>query len=114
MRTTLLILGLLVPVAVFGPLAGPASACTLNPGSTFTVSNPALITAYVGTGTGGSGPCASTGYGLGYVFNCPYTPASVTVGPYTVSVPPFTVTVNALASVSQNTIVCDKRVTVLP
>ena len=114
MRTTLLLLALLVPVAVLGPLAGPASACTLNPGSTVTVSNPALITAYVGTGSGGSGLCASAGYGLGYTFSCPATPASVTVGPYTVSVPPFSVTVNALASVSQGSIVCDKRVTVLP
>jgi hypothetical protein len=114
MRYALLLLGLLVPVAVLGPLAGPASACTLNPATTFTVSNPALVTAYVGTGTGGSGACASAGYGLGYVFSCPASPASVTVGPYTVSVPPVTVTVNALASVSQGSLVCDKRVTVLP
>lgn len=114
MRNALLLLGLLVPAALLGPFAGTAAACTLNPGSTFTVSNPALVTAYVGTGTGGSGLCASAGYELGYVFSCPAAPASFTVGPYTVSVPPVTVTVDALASVSQGSLVCDKRVTVLP
>ena len=114
MRNTLLLLALLVPAAIASPLVGVADACTLNPATTITAGNPTLGIVYVGTGTGGSGVCASAGYGLGSAFSCPYTPLSVTVGPYSVSVPPLTVTVNPLASVSQSTLVCDKRVTILP